>query len=168
MVTSVTANDLFSICFPVHNIGYAAGTNGTFLKSLDGGVSWFNLLSGTGLDFHYVNFTDHLTGYLAGNNGCILKTIDGGVGIEERHPKITFSLFPDPGKDHITLEIPRSVPNLPRSGSLFIYNLMGQLMLKQTLSNNRTEINISSLPSGLYMIKVISNGASGSGKFIRE
>ena len=90
------------------------------------------------------------------------------MGIEEQKPKIIVNIFPDPATDHITLEIPGYLKTVQQGGECSVYNMMGLLMLKLTLDNNKTEINITSLPSGLYMIHVNYQGTSGTGKFIRE
>ena len=90
------------------------------------------------------------------------------MGIEEKKPGILINVFPDPAKDLITVEIPGPAAAALQNGSIFIYNLMGRLMLKQTVSSSKTRIDINSLPSGLYLIRVVQNGVAGSGKFIRE
>jgi hypothetical protein len=131
-------------------------------------MTWVNLNSGTTFDLHYIYFTDHLTGFVAGNNGIILKTINGGVGIEEKKPEISLNIYPSPATDYIFVETVDHQTLRPLTGSLAIYNLMGQQMILQNLKDRRTEINIGSLPKGLYLVRIINNGITGSGRFIRE
>ena len=54
-------------------------SNGTILKTIDGGTTWTTLSSGTTNDLNSVYFTDANTGYAVGDTGTILKTIDGGT-----------------------------------------------------------------------------------------
>lgn len=69
---------LYSIYFINTDTGYAAGTNGTILKTINGGLIWDSLPSNSTKTLSSVFFTDANTGYAAGNNGTILKTVNGG------------------------------------------------------------------------------------------
>ena len=78
--TSGTTNDLRAVHFPVDaTTGYAVGSNGTILKTTDGGDNWNSQSSGTIWDLWAVHFpVDATTGYAVVSNGTILKTTDGG------------------------------------------------------------------------------------------
>jgi photosystem II stability/assembly factor-like uncharacterized protein len=54
------------------------GSNGTILKTVDGGENWVLQNSGEVSDFWSANFIDEQTGWTVGSNGTILKTVDGG------------------------------------------------------------------------------------------
>lgn len=56
----------------------AVGDNGTIIKSVDGGVTWKKIYSGTSSRLYDVDFTDVNIGYIAGGSGIILKSTDGG------------------------------------------------------------------------------------------
>ena len=58
--------------------GYAAGKDGALLKSIDGGLSWNTLSSGSGAYLFGVSFLDPVTGYTSGGGATLLKTADGG------------------------------------------------------------------------------------------
>ncbi len=73
-----TSEDLFSVHFPSATIGYAVGSNGVILKTLDGGDNWFTLNSGTAKDLLSVFFPTIDSGYAVGNSGTILITCNGG------------------------------------------------------------------------------------------
>lgn len=76
-----TGKTLYSICFPDVNTGYAAGENGTLLKTIDAGATWVELSSGTNMYLESVYFINADTGIAVGasqDGGIILKTIDGG------------------------------------------------------------------------------------------
>lgn len=76
---SGTTNTLLSVFAPTDDICYTVGTEGTILKTDNGGVTWVAQLSGTTMDLHSVFFTDISNGYAAGEFGTILKTINGGA-----------------------------------------------------------------------------------------
>ncbi|OFY50876.1 MAG: hypothetical protein A2W85_09945 [Bacteroidetes bacterium GWF2_41_31] len=75
---------LFTVKFPIPNIGYAAGNSGTILKTTDAGESWVQLSSNTTAHFYSLFFLNQDTGYVAGGDqGKLFKTIDGGQTWEQ-------------------------------------------------------------------------------------
>jgi hypothetical protein len=67
------------VCFTDATNGWAVGSNGSILRSLDGGESWTTQPSGTTNYLSSVYFHDTSTGWVVGNEGLILKTVDGGT-----------------------------------------------------------------------------------------
>jgi len=55
------------------------GEEGTIMKTIDGGITWTTLSSGTTNILYSVYFTDANTGFAVGEEGTIMKTIDGGI-----------------------------------------------------------------------------------------
>ena len=69
---------IYSIDFPLKDaIGYAVGTNGLILKTMDG-HNWDTLYSGVSSTLNCVFFINHQKGWVCGSTGTILKTEDGG------------------------------------------------------------------------------------------
>lgn len=63
-----------------------------------------------------------------------------------------FSLYPNPSKDKVTLEF--ETGEAPES--ITIYNLQGKEMRHEITPSLKTELNVSSFPKGMYLIKVSS------------
>jgi photosystem II stability/assembly factor-like uncharacterized protein len=142
------------------------GTNGNIFKTSDCGTNWEVQSSGTTLTLYSVDFIGSQTGYAVGDNGIILKTTNGGDWIKEKS-KPNFSellLFPNPANDQIFIELP---PVLSKS-SFYLYNLNGQTLITKPLKENKSQIDISKLESGIYFVKVINDKGVGYGKFIKE
>ncbi len=74
--TNSTA-DLSSVCFVNPNLGWAVGSEGTILKTTNGGDHWALKSSGVTSDLLSVHFTDPLTGFAVSYQE-LLKTTDGG------------------------------------------------------------------------------------------
>lgn len=81
IVTSGVAVKLGKVQFVDANLVYAAGDDGTILKSTDAGVTWTDLTTNTGEpgDFEHLFFIDASTGWAVGDNGVVTKTTDGGT-----------------------------------------------------------------------------------------
>ena len=71
-------NTLNAIDFVNDNIGYSAGAYGTIMKTIDNGVTWSKLNSGTHGEFTNIDFVDANTGYAGGSNQMLRKTTNGG------------------------------------------------------------------------------------------
>ena len=76
---SGTGFSLHSVHFEDINIGWTVGSNGTILKTTNGGTIWTEQLSGTTGDLRSVSFTDTNNGTAVGGYGTILRTTDGGT-----------------------------------------------------------------------------------------
>ena len=63
---SGTTDDLNGVTFADDSVGYAAGRNGTILKTIDGGATWTPQVSGTAADLLGVDFADALNGVAVG------------------------------------------------------------------------------------------------------
>ncbi|MCW3030968.1 MAG: hypothetical protein JWM66_1101 [Solirubrobacterales bacterium] len=61
-------------------LGYAVGTNGAALKTLDGGATWSGLATGTSAELTRVQIVDANTVVVGSSNGCVVRiSTDGGV-----------------------------------------------------------------------------------------
>jgi photosystem II stability/assembly factor-like uncharacterized protein len=153
--------------------GYAVGFNyfaingptGLIIKTTNGGIEWEQMLSGTSNGLNSVYFPSKDTGYVVGNYGTILKTTNGGgypVGINDHHQTVnTLCIYPNPASTTITIQS-------PVKGSLYIHNTSDQQVLRQEVTEPTTTIDISTLPGGVYVVKVVGEKGVQVGKFIKE
>ena len=154
-----------SIYFSGLNTGYVVGFSGTTIKTIDGGATWTKLWSGTNATLISVYFTDANTGYVVGTNGTILKTLNGGVspaGSNDLSSKTNhLKIYPNPTFTCITIEN-------PTEGSLSILNLNGQQLLQQEITEPATTLDVSTLPGGVYIVKLAGEKGLQLGKFIKK
>jgi hypothetical protein len=52
--------------------------------------------------------------------------------------------------------------------SISIYNLQGQLLLQQQIQQGKTDIDISELAKGVYILRLYSNARVEDGRIIKE
>jgi len=84
----------------------------------------------------------------------------GGITDVETIKSLSFSVFPNPAKD--VLNIKSSSEKI----KIQIYNILGKLVLEKEVVTS--ELDIKSLKSGLYILKVTGNEMSGTVKFIKK
>ncbi|MCF8423521.1 MAG: PKD domain-containing protein [Bacteroidia bacterium] len=66
------------IRFTTINDGYAAGSNGIVIKTIDGGNTWTPSLTGVNIDFNSVETVGLDSAWATGTDGIIYRTIDAG------------------------------------------------------------------------------------------
>jgi hypothetical protein len=74
------------------------------------------------------------------------------------------SLYPNPASDKITIE----KSPIPAQSQLFIMNVNGQKLITQHISERKTVIDISTLPSGVYFVRVTNDRTVEVGKIIKQ
>jgi len=108
------------------------------------------------------NIIDTINANAAGCNSSkeILDSC-AAMGVEPPNPLSSFTIFPNPVSSQITI-------STLITGDLCILDLNGQQLLQQLLTKPKTIIDVSTLASGVYFIKLIHNKTIEVGKFIKE
>ena len=166
-----TINYMSSVYFTDMNTGYAVGGMGTILKTTDGGTTWGDLSIKTYNNLASLFFPDPNTGWIVGANGTILNTTNGGTtGINEaKQPgcsEISLKIYPNPAFEKISIES-SELGNI-MNGTVFVHGMTGQELINQKVQGPGVEINVSSLPAGIYFIRYMDKEKTESGKFIKE
>ncbi len=139
-----------------------AGTNSGVFLSSDNGSNW-TAISNSGL-------TNTSIENLAINGSYIFAVIDGivwkrplsEVGIESINNKeINIAVYPNPGTNSITVET-------PQKALIEINNIQGKQIKTIETRENKTIIDVSSLKSEMYYIKVKTEKGIAVKKFIKE
>lgn len=73
-----------------------------------------------------------------------------------------FSIYPNPADDFVNISGKSNI------SSVQIYDLAGKLLSNQSLNSKETKLNISSLPKGIYIIQLVSEGKTNSYKIIKK
>jgi len=151
----------YSIHFPSALRGYTVGWHGQISSTTDGGASW-NLYE-QGNAVHYaVFFTDENTGYIAGSGGTILKTTNGG-GIATSQEEVEalpvyINIYPNPTTGELNLDLSSYVNRAVR---LELYDAEGKAVKVieiEAVEANAERLDLSQYQSGLYLIRVQSEG----------
>jgi len=148
------------------NKGYAVGQGGTIQKNENGDSIWVSQVSGTINNLNSVVFTDPNQGYAVGDSGIILKTKNGGVLDVNEIPGSNrqLTIWPNPASAQIILE---SLPSL-KGALVTILNLSGKEILNMKLMQVKTHLDISTLPRGIYFVKLTGENTVLIEKLIKE
>lgn len=84
--------------------------------------------------------------------------------MENVKQKFAVTLFPNPANNQLNVWLD-GVDNRP---VIKVYDLMGKLVMQQGSNNILTQLNISKLPAGFYMVNVNDGKETKSARFIKQ
>jgi len=117
-----------------------------------------------------VNPTTNTTYCVTGTdaNGCtayLCYTVSATDGVEELEIEdYGIKIYPNPANTEITIEL----KDRRQKTEVSIFNLTGEELFKQQTTNNKQQINISILPSGIYFVKIVNEQGVSVGKFVKN
>jgi photosystem II stability/assembly factor-like uncharacterized protein len=158
---------MFDVFFLDENIGWAIGINGIILETINGGDDWIideegSALAGTNF-LTGVYFISPTNGYVVGNEKTLLKYTEIS-GIEETE-SLRFELYPNPAVSAVSLQ---SAAFSQQSAVVEIYDLNGRKLLEKQIParSEIVEIDVSSLQSGIYCCRLVSEKYSATQKLV--
>jgi hypothetical protein len=119
------------------------------------------------IDTLYYRFTFSSDSIETNQQGWLLddiKLIEHTEGIQDFGSRNEISIYPNPADNVITV----SVKAFTSAMDVSVYDILGQLQLKQTLYKNKQDIDISGLSKGIYMVKVLGGNNSSASMIIKE
>jgi len=79
---------------------------------------------------------------------CIKFTESTATGIIDQKSESAISVFPNPVTDML------SVSGVKKDAIIYLYNMNGALLQTVTSQENATNINVSSLQQGIYLLRI--------------
>ena len=86
----------------------------------------------------------------------------GAVGINQNMHNQGFDVYPNPADETISVNCNSG------SGKVFIYNILGAVVLQQNVENASNRIDISHLSAGMYLITFESGNTTYQKKLVIE
>jgi hypothetical protein len=83
---------------------------------------------------------------------------------ENVDPNFAINLFPNPAGDQLNVWL----EGVDKRPEIKVYNLMGKLVMQQQSGNTLTQLNVSKLPAGIYMLNVNNGRETKALKFVKE
>ena len=81
-------------------------------------------------------------------------------------PEHSVTIFPNPTVSDIV--ITTSMTSFSKNDRIIIYNVMGDLLHTATISSPQTKIDLSSYPSGIFILHTIIDSVSQTSKIVKE
>jgi hypothetical protein len=115
-------------------------------------------------------FTD-FEGSSTGNLEFKFENVTASLSTDSFYNDIAFTAYPNPVNDDRTLKINFNNTSTNTKSTLEIYNIAGQSVFKTEISSKQSilkEVNLSSLNSGIYMMKFNSGSYQKTKKLILQ
>ncbi|MEK7225739.1 MAG: T9SS type A sorting domain-containing protein, partial [Bacteroidota bacterium] len=74
------------------------------------------------------------------------------------------TVFPNPVLDKVTVRI----KDLEGSAAIRVFDMYGRMVMQQSSSQPLTQLDVSKLSSGIYLIKVMNGGKESTMKIVKE
>ena len=149
----------------------------------NGSVTWAKSIGGTNYEVAFsvaLGISGNI--YLAGtfgsptltfgsttivNNGetatfdMFIAKLSNATGINEINSSSKIEIYPNPASNTLSI-------NAPQLSAIGILNIHGKQIISVTSNSNSTTIDISSLPTGVYFVKAVTEKGVVTKKFIKE
>lgn len=144
-------SSLTSVFFTSANVGYINNAGGIY-KTTDGGDHWEVQNMNVPAIVRDIQFASDQIGY-ALTDQKIYKTINGGeiTAVSELKLNIDIQVFPNPAKDIVNLNYPAEV----EIQNIELMDIVGKTI--KAFSNPVSSIDVSTLPAGNYLLKIVTN-----------
>ena len=88
--------------------------------------------------------------YIVDNGNQVIRKITNGTAVNNLNMEAEIRLYPNPTTGVIYM----TLPPVMKSVAVSIYNVVGQQVVNTVCDNNRTSINISDQPAGVYYVRI--------------
>lgn len=103
--------------------------------------------------------------YISDQDNNRVRKVTLNTGMEQFENNNNFILYPNPTNGSFNIFTSQQIQN----GSIEIYNTIGELIFSQKIVNQQNTIDLKNQASGLYFVKVISDGeVIGMKKVVKE
>jgi len=130
------------------------------------GDTIIRLYQGSNNETYKIYFPHAVTYLKVDPNLWLIQKSNIFAGIEENNDSFSFSISPNPAKDRIMVTLMQ--PNSLRSSYASVYTIQGQMVMQQQLKLENTELDISGLAKGVYMLKLTNNNKIEVMKIVKE
>lgn len=130
------------------------GGSDTTALSVDNGQTFNTVRFGADKpsgSFYFIHASDNGKAFYLNDGNAKLWVYEGSsIGVSENILHEEIAVFPNPATESISLEIPQHVEIL----DVNVLDLSGQVLLNQTLVGTSQQLDISTLPVGVYILTV--------------
>jgi plastocyanin len=95
--------------------------------------------------------------------GTITVVAEGVLSISKAQ-RLKFETFPNPASNNVSIQLPSGT----EKAIVHFYDSLGRLALSKKVTNIKNTIDVNSISSGVYILKVVTEDKIGSQKFIKN
>lgn len=85
------------------------------------------------------------------------------TGVQENKLTASVAVYPNPAKNEVNIVL----GEVKGATELFVVNTLGQVVAKTSFTNATTSLNVSNLPAGVYIIRLVQNNKTAVKQFVK-
>jgi plastocyanin len=144
-----------------HNVVSNSGANETFNSGSSSGTNTGTTFSHT---FISLGTSDYVCTPHSGNMYGTITVVAEGVLSISKAQRLKFETFPNPASNNVSIQLPSGT----EKATVHFYDSLGRLALSKKVTNIKNTIDVNSISSGVYILKVVTKDKIGSQKFIKN
>ncbi|MDD4395564.1 MAG: T9SS type A sorting domain-containing protein, partial [Bacteroidales bacterium] len=149
---------------PAGNVSVLEGTSQSFTITAPTGLQIAQVLVDNVNDAAHANFDNPSLATYTFNNVIANHTIEAiyADAIADYTSNCTIDIFPNPVRQTLT------ITNDKTMDEVVVYDVTGKAVYRNHFCNNRIELDLSNLYSGIYILKITSDNKIYTKKFIKQ
>lgn len=104
------------------------------------------------------------TGSTGGDQTVTASTGNFNVLSLAKENQLDFTVFPNPVSEYLNIQLPTGTTN----ANISVFDMSGKLIRDNAISVGKTKVDVSDLSTGVYVLKLNSEGKLGTKQFIKE
>ena len=160
--------DILSLAENNNNL-FAGTYGGGIYISIDNGGYWYEINTGFPnngyLTYVFSIFINDST-IFAGTETGVWKRSLSEVDIKEINKSISFNIYPNPASNKLNIEF--KLFSFSNKKKIKIYDIQGRILFEQIILNDNTDIDISTLEKGIYILKLCIKDKTEVTTFVKE
>jgi transglutaminase/protease-like cytokinesis protein 3 len=117
------------------------------------------LLSAVNAGTAYITVTTNDGGFISSCEINVVTSTD-----IKAHAMKQIEIFPNPSGDYINIQLPEAL----KRSKVTILNIQGKTIITNNIDNEQNQLDVSHLPSGVYIVRIESKQHSILKKFIKQ
>jgi hypothetical protein len=93
-----------------------------------------------------------------------LRVATGTASFGDEMPVTKSGIYPNPAKDKLTVQL----NGINSIAEISITDINGKVLMRQKTAEAATELNISQLPAGIFLVRATENGKTSNWKFVKQ
>jgi len=82
----------------------------------------------------------------------------------KKEEKLDFAMYPNPSSDNLNIQLPSGI----LKATIELFDLSGRLLLNSTVTTQNKSVNVADLSTGVYLVKIQSEGKTGTKQFLKK
>jgi hypothetical protein len=114
--------------------------------------------------FYVASIAANGTGSTGGDQVVNTSSNNFSVLSLKKEQQLDFVMYPNPSSDNLNIQLPSGI----LKATIELFDLSGRLLLNSTVTTQNKSVNVADLSTGVYLVKIQSEGKTGTKQFLKK